>query len=83
MKHCVTYFKVFKFIFVIGGVHVRERMRVCAFLSAEMGSESNFVETVLSVNLYMGFGDQAQVVCLCGFCLSLQNHLPNPEVYPY
>lgn len=56
--------------------------RVCAFLSAEMGSESNFVETVLSVNLYRGVGDQAQV-CLCGFCLSPQNHLPDPEVYPH
>lgn len=35
---------------------------VWAFLSAEVGPENNFVESVLSINLYMGFGDQAQVV---------------------
>lgn len=38
--------------------------RVCAFLSAKVGSENNFLESVLSVSLYVGFGDQAQVVCV-------------------
>lgn len=37
-------------------------VHVWAFLSAEVGPENNFVESVLSVNLYMDFGDQAQVV---------------------